>query len=47
MVIPKSGLNVAAERNLMSGAILIVDDNAADRALLRTILARADTPSTK
>ncbi len=41
MVIPKSGLNVAAERNLMSGAILIVDDNAADRALLRTILARA------
>ncbi len=25
----------------MSGAILIVDDNAADRALLRTILARA------
>jgi signal transduction histidine kinase len=41
MVISKSGLNEAAEHRTMSGAILIVDDNAADRALLRTILARA------
>jgi signal transduction histidine kinase len=41
MVISNPVLMQAAERHPMSGAILIVDDNAADRALLRTILARA------
>jgi signal transduction histidine kinase len=30
-----------AERSTMSGSVLIVDDSAADRALLRTILGRA------
>src|SRR5262249_23978745 len=30
-----------AERRMMSGAVLIVDDSAADRALMRTILGRA------
>jgi signal transduction histidine kinase len=35
------GHHEVGERMAMNGAILIVDDNAADRALLRTILARA------
>ena len=41
MMISKPGYHEAVERTAMCGAILIVDDNAADRALLRTILARA------
>ena len=41
MMTSKPEFNESAERRAMSGAILIVDDNAADRALLRTILARA------
>src|SRR5205807_955353 len=40
MTIPEFRKKEAAEPNAMS-AVLIVDDNAADRALLRTILGRA------